>query len=192
MFLLTTLPDSWSRKKIEEEFEVSAYTSKQVKDLVATKGHYSYPESVKGNPLPNDVKSRVINFYYDMDASRELPGMQDKISVRERASKELKTKRLMLLNLKEAYSKFKEVCNDKIGFSKFAMLRPKECILPGAPGTHLVCVCIIHQNSSLMYSAVSNCMNESNIEAVLQSILCDVNNYNCCVEQLRSLFNQSQ
>ena len=29
----------------------------------------------------------------------------------------------------------------KIGFTKFAMLRPRECILAGASGTYSVCLC---------------------------------------------------
>ena len=43
----------------------------------------------------------------------------------------------------------------KIGLSKFAELRPKECVLAGASGTHNVCVCTIHQNVKLMLSAIS-------------------------------------
>ena len=35
-------------------------------------------------------------------------------------------------------------------FSKFASLRPKECVLAGESGTHSVCVCTIHQNVKLM------------------------------------------
>ena len=38
----------------------------------------------------------------------------------------------------------------KIGFSKFAELRPRYCVLAGASGTHSVCVCTIHQNVKLM------------------------------------------
>ena len=37
-----------------------------------------------------------------------------------------------------------------IGFSKFAELRPKHCILAGASDMHSVCVCTIHQNVKLM------------------------------------------
>ena len=49
------------------------------------------------------------------------------------------------------YREFKEKFPDhKIGFSKFAELRPKHCILAGASGTHAVCVCTIHQNVKLM------------------------------------------
>lgn len=182
IFLLTTLPDSWNRSRIEQEFQVSSYTSKQVKDLVAAKGHYSYPEPIKGKPLPDSVRSKVINFYYEMDVSRELPGIKDKVSVREGGIKVQKTKRLMLLNLREAYSRFKIENNDQIGFSKFAMLRPKECILPGSSGTHSVCVCIIHQNAYLMYSAVSSFMEDKSINDVLIKIVCNVDNYDCCSE----------
>ena len=57
----------------------------------------------------------------------------------------------MLGNLKEVYQQFKEKHpTDKIGFSKFANLWPKHCILAGASGTHTVCVCTIHQNVKLM------------------------------------------
>ena len=49
------------------------------------------------------------------------------------------------------YREFKERFPDrKIGFSKFAELRPKHCVLAGASGTHSVCVCTIHQNVKLM------------------------------------------
>ena len=57
----------------------------------------------------------------------------------------------MLSNLREVYHEFKEKFPDrKIGFSKFAELHPKHCILAGASGTHSVCVCTIHQNVKLM------------------------------------------
>ena len=34
----------------------------------------------------------------------------------------------------------------KVGFSKFAELRPKECVLAGATGTHSVCVCMCNSS----------------------------------------------
>lgn len=60
-------------------------------------------------------------------------------------------KRLVLCNLKELYEEYKnKFPNNKVGFSKFASLRPKNCILAGSSGTHSVCVCAIHQNLKLM------------------------------------------
>ena len=44
------------------------------------------------------------------------------------------------------YNKFKTQHPDtKIGFTKFSILRPKECVLAGASDTHTVCVCTLHQ-----------------------------------------------
>ena len=59
-------------------------------------------------------------------------------------------RRLILCNLKECYQRFKEQTGLKIGFSKFASLRPKNVILPDGSGTHSLCVCAIHQNVKLM------------------------------------------
>ena len=63
----------------------------------------------------------------------------------------------MLSNLKEIYCCFIEKNPGiTIGFSKFADLRPKNCmykytcILVGTSGAHSVCVCTIHQNVKLM------------------------------------------
>ena len=49
---------------------------------------------------------------------------------------------LVLCNLKEVYKQFKT--ETKVGFSNFCELRPRECLLAGASGTHSVCVCTIH------------------------------------------------
>jgi len=40
------------------------------------------------------------------------------------------------------------------GLSKFCQLRPKECFIVGARGTHSVCVCTLHQNVKLKLSAL--------------------------------------
>ena len=58
----------------------------------------------------------------------------------------------MLNNLKEAYRVLKEKFPAvKLGFSKFAELRPKNCVLAGQSETHLICVCTIHKNVKLMF-----------------------------------------
>jgi len=81
-----------------------------------------------------------------------MPGLKDCISVHIGGNKQHLQKRLVLCNLKEAFQLFKDKHPDlKLGFSKFAELRPKECILAGESGTHSVCVCSIHQNTKLMF-----------------------------------------
>lgn len=80
-----------------------------------------------------------------------MPGKKDFVSVKQGGQRVHVQKRLVLSNLKEAYQLFKDKHPDeKIGFSKFAELRPSQCVLAGASGTHSVCVCTIHQNVKLM------------------------------------------
>ena len=95
-------------------------------------------------------------------------------------------KRLVLCNIKEAYQQFKVTHPGMdIGFSKFAELRPKQCVIAGGSGTHSVCVCTTHQNTKLMfrgakidsvtdgkYSTYHNCL------AALQ---CNHPNISCCM-----------
>ena len=58
---------------------------------------------------------------------------------------------MVLSNLRDVYNEFKKMFpNHKIGFSKFAELRPKHCVLARVSGTHSVCVCTIFQNLKLM------------------------------------------
>ena len=80
-----------------------------------------------------------------------MPGKKDFISVKQGEQRVQVQKRLILNNLKELYQLFKDNHpNGKVGFSKFAELRPKHCVLAGASGTHSICVCTIHQNVKLM------------------------------------------
>ncbi|SMN01563.1 hypothetical protein SPONN_2634 [uncultured Candidatus Thioglobus sp.] len=80
-----------------------------------------------------------------------MPGKKDFVSVKQGAQRVHIQKRLVLSNLKETYQLFKDKYPDeKIGFSTFAQLRPSQCVLAGASGTHSVCVCTIHQNVKLM------------------------------------------
>ena len=80
-----------------------------------------------------------------------MPGKKDFVSIKHGDRRVHVQKRLILNNLKEVYQQFKgKHPLEKIGFSKFAELRPKHCVLAGASGTHAVCVCTIHQNIKLM------------------------------------------
>ena len=71
--------------------------------------------------------------------------------MRRHGKKERVQKKLVLCNVNELYKHFKdEHPTVKVGFSKFAELRPQHCILAGSAGTHTVCVCTMHQNVKLM------------------------------------------
>lgn len=148
--ILTVLPKSWSIKRIEQEFHVTNYMARQAKKLVSQEGVLSMPNK-RESRFPQIVEERVLKFYKNEEVSRVMPGKNDYKTVMKHGVRVQEQKYLILCNLKEAHTVFKSQNPDvKISFSKFAGLRPKECILAGASGTHSVCVCTIHQNVKLM------------------------------------------
>lgn len=154
--ILSVLPISWSSYKIAKEFPVSKCLANKTKQLVAENGILCVPKPKPRNVLPEGTLLQVRNFYFDPEVSREMPGMKDCISVMVNGKKEHQQKRLILGNLKEIYQFFSELFSaTKISFSRFAMERPKSCVLAGAAGTHTVCVCLIHENVNLMLSGAA-------------------------------------
>eukprot|EP00731_Ephydatia_muelleri_P006869 Em0003g1117a len=107
---------------------------KLAKKIVEDKGVMSSPNAKARKSLSEDTVKLVQAFYYHDDISRVMPGKKDFVSARnENGEKEHCQKRLVLCNLREAYKQFKTQHPDvKVGFSKFAELRPKECVLAGA------------------------------------------------------------
>ena len=150
--VLTMTPSSWSVRKTAEVFDVSNYMVRKAFRLREEKDILAIPKAKKGNVLPDTVQTLVKEFYCDDENSRLLPGKKDYVSIGR--NHHMQT-RLILSNLKELYSSFKEKNPAvKIGFSKFCMPRPKWCITIGASGTHSVCVCTSHQNVILLLNAV--------------------------------------
>ena len=153
--ILTIVPKSWSLKKIESEFGASNFMARRAKQIVREKGILSTPNPKPGRSLPQASIEAVIHFYESDENSRMMPGKKDCISVRGAEGRITKQKRLILSNLRELYHSFKNKHPEqKIGFSKFAELRPRHCVLAGASGTHSVCVCTIHQNMKLMIQSI--------------------------------------
>lgn len=153
--ILTILPQSWSCKKIEEEFGVSNYMARTVKRLVSEKGILSTPNPKPGKTLNENTAQLIKDFYNSDDVSRMMPGKKDFVTIRSQGSKVQVQKRLILANISEIYQFFKEKYpTHRVGFSKFCELRPKNCILVGKSGTHTVCVCTMHQNVKLMINGV--------------------------------------
>ena len=149
--ILTILPKSWTIRMVQSVFGVSDYMARMAKDLVRDKGILATPNPKSGHPLPLHTTDLILSFYNSDDVSRMMPGKKDFVSVKEGEERVHVQKRLVLGDLKEIYQLFKDKFPmEKIGFSKFAALQPKHCVLAGASGTHSVCVCTIHQNVKLM------------------------------------------
>ena len=154
--VLTVLPMSLSIEKIQAEFGASNFMVRKAKQLVKVKGILSSPDPRPGHTLAKRTVDCVVDFYESDSSSRMMPGKKDFVSVKGKHGRVHVQKRLILCNLKELYQDFKQKYpTEHIGFSKFAELRPKHCILAGATGTHSVCVCTIHQNVKLMLHGVN-------------------------------------
>ncbi|KAK0169394.1 hypothetical protein PV328_012113 [Microctonus aethiopoides] len=150
--ILSVLPSSWSTEKIVNIFGASTYMAKKVKQKVNQDGILFIPDQNKGHPLLKTTEEQIQEFFRSQDVSRELPGKKDYKSVHENGKRVQKQKRLILGNLTEIYHLFKDKYPfEKVGFSKFASLRPPECVLAGASGTHVLCVCLIHENFKLLF-----------------------------------------
>lgn len=80
----------------------------------------SYPTARKGKELPTDTKTSVNELYTSDENSRIMPGKKDKFSV---AKNEYEQKRIIIANIRELYSLFKNQHHGiKIGLSTFAYL----------------------------------------------------------------------
>lgn len=172
-------------KKTIEYFNSTAYLV--AKSRRFRKEHGILPEiphCSKGKSITNLISEEVINFYLNDDISRIMPGQSNVISVRQpNGEKCLKPKRLILGNLREIYNIYKEEGHTHIGFSTFAKLRPKQCIIAGSSGTHSVCVCTYHQNPALMIGSLGK--KELNVSNMIKIAVCSVDSSNCMLGYCR-------
>ncbi len=86
-------------------------------------------------------------------------------------------KRLLLVNIDELYSQYKEYCVNTLcmkafGRTKFFMLRPEHVVKVGTGGSHNVCVCEKHQNVKLMVDALFHGKIEKYM--FMDYIVCDI------------------
>ena len=116
-------------------------------------GILAVPERKSGRRLSITVTDAIHDFFENDEHTRLMPGRKDFVSIKRNAHKQ---RHLLLCNLKEAYTTFKERYPDiKIGFSKFCSLRPKWCITVGSIGKHSACICAIHQKVILIVQAAA-------------------------------------
>ena len=149
--VLTVLPQSWSIRRIQEEFGATYRTARLSKQLAASEGIMATPNARLGKVLPKAVEEKVVAFYLSNNVSRMMPGSKDYVSMYIHRKKERVQKRLLLFSLRDAYLQFlDENVGLKIGLTKFKEFRPRNVILAGASGSHNVCVCTTHQNVKLM------------------------------------------
>ena len=150
--IMAFIPSSLSREKVIEEFQISERVFTKAKELKEAEG--ILPAIIKkraGNRIPATTIDKVTDFFLDEESSRFCPGVKEYKMINVNGEKTGKPRRLLLLNLKEAYVRFKkQISTIKIGFSKICSFRPNWVITADASGAHNVCVCFKHQNPKLM------------------------------------------
>ncbi|GBN85497.1 hypothetical protein AVEN_77445-1 [Araneus ventricosus] len=141
-------------------------------DLTLEKEILAIPGSQIVNQISQEVMETVKFFYEDDEYSMMMPGAKDRVSVKK----------------KEYKQKYLEI---KIGFSTFCCLCPKWCISAGSPGTHAVCVCVIHQNVYLLAS-VLNLNHKEAIHQLMDKIVCSRDNRACMLHYYTVCSNNSE
>lgn len=141
------------------------------------------PRMSKGRVISEEEMKKIIEFYETDEVSRMCPGQKDKLMVRNKDGvKEQQQKRLVLSNLKELYEGYKSnTDNPRVGFSTFAAMRPKWCVLAGSSGTHCVCVCQHHQNPKLQLAGLG-IAGLTYKDLMVQSV-CDINKCECMMHE---------
>ena len=187
--ILTLSP--FTIKDTKDFFETSTYMAERASHLRNKHGILpDIPKYSKGKVVTQNIIDEVISFYEDERISKEWPGMrQVKIATDDEGKPVYKPKRLLLGSLKYLYCEYKSQVETKlesyekgemtqkpnplIGFSTFASLRPKYCILVGPKGTHNVCVCKYHQNPKLMIAAIG--IRDLTYKTLMKKCVCNEN-----------------
>lgn len=153
--ILTVAPLSWSIRKVSREFGVSRRLAQKARDIRNMRGILASVTSKSGKKLPDTTVQQVFNFYNSESAGKLMSGKKDKVSMSVGGKRTAVQKRLLTGDLTVLHQKYLSDNSDyPLSFSAFAKLRPKNCILAGAAGTHSVCVCPIHENVNLMLEAI--------------------------------------
>lgn len=179
--ILSVLPKEWSVQKIKKMFggNVSWRLIRQTKKLVEQNGILcGTTKKIGSKSIEENTFKKVIEFYNSPDISRVCPGLRECVTkYNEQGEKIKKQRRLVLMNLKEAFEIFKSDFPDhKIKFSKFASIRPIECVLAGSTyGIHTTCVCTYHQNVKLIFDSLKKSGLLNNAESyrdIMNQLLC--------------------
>ena len=104
---------------------MNPYTVKQDRELLSLNGILTKPSPKSGKTIADEVVDAVKQFFCNDNYSRLMPGKKDFVSVQKNIHEQ---KHLLLCNLSELYSNFKQdFPKVKFSFPKFCSLRPKCC-----------------------------------------------------------------
>ena len=136
---------------------------------------------IRSDALAEEEIKLVENFFNRDDISRICPGKKDFLSVKTSEGRELRQKKILLVNVNEAYELFKkEEPGLKIGRSKFASLRPCQ-VMPMSLHDQEVCMCKYHENINMILDGLKNIVPEvpKYSEDLLIQTVCSLNQAKC-------------
>ena len=155
---LTLIPENWSTERAVTFFNVTEYMVRAARNDTKEKGILGIPDSIHTNGLSDELLVRVKSFYEEDQISQMCAGKKDFVNIKSsHGTKKHHQKRLIFCNIREVYLQYKSTfLDDKLGFSKFAELRPKWYRTVGQSGSHNVCICTYHQNVKLMLLSIQH------------------------------------
>ncbi|KAK3911351.1 Protein piccolo [Frankliniella fusca] len=172
--LLTLVPLSIPLPQAQESLGVSRFLLTRAREIKEQHGILATPQFSRSSTILDVTKELVVQFYLEEENSKVLPGIRDCVSVSKNVYEQ---KRLLLFTLGELYALFLQKFPDlKIGRSIFFSLRPKWCVFPRSTGTHIVCVCQIHEDFKLVLNALKI---KDHYRELISSLVCDTNSRSC-------------
>lgn len=102
--ILSVLPKSWSINRIQTEFQATQHMARKVKKMVEQQGIMcSRTRKIGSRTLPEATVEKVKQFFESEDISRPTAGKRDYKTYNENMVRVTKQRRLVLMNLREAY-----------------------------------------------------------------------------------------
>ena len=136
------------------------------------------PAQKQGKVISQNTIDLVLSKYEDDEFGRQIPGKKDYVHIAKGVHKQ---KRLVLCNLREMYTAFKEKYD--FGFSKFCTFWAKWCVLAESSGTHSVWICNIHQNAILLVDAINW---DTTHKDLILKLVCDSTRKKCMMHWCES------
>ena len=186
--VLSILPSDWSCNKVALATGAERYLVNKARD---GENPFDGNRKERLDKIPDDVIEIIREFYYQEDISRMMPGAGDFITVKIDGVKERLRRYHLRYRLVDIHRKFLEhYAPITISFSKFAKLRPQNCIMMNSKGCHNVCTCQACENPRLkiktsllgdveaLKEIVGEC-SDMECEEILERFCCDIEDEEC-------------
>lgn len=174
-------------RKVEKALPIPELKGKGCIKAIAKKFDIQLVEEIvpkKSRPRKSFIGvEKLVDDFYNLDTiSRQLPGKNDFVIVKNAGGKGEKIqKRLMLMMISEAYQEFTETYSDcNVSLSKFFTLRPKNIdIVSKTP--HNMCCCIYCENMQFLFESMFQHFSQdiTKLNILLEKLVCSKDNFNC-------------